>query len=339
MAWGSCISAHVQDHIPDLICARLIEIACELEPPPDHDLSEGEYEADDDRPYPELAPNVSVPKLLPPRPNFYFKTLQVAYFDIFGTLIDKEAGVFEALKPLFSCSAYQFDRNEAVSFYLESESEAKKRAPGAPYAHILSDAYHDVAFRLGIESTTSASALFAQSIAHWPLFPHAEWCLAILRTIPGLSIAAIADVDRDSLLRSSAFTALAPYFDTMFTWDACRAYKPDLTVFKNPLSYYEALGAWRLRTLCIPGIWMRYPQSLAATARSWERACPSLTVGNLVQLAAAFLLYGPWTPLAEAARKACLDPENYQSGSEEVLLSDVPKDYISDEPSSVDGWP
>jgi hypothetical protein len=58
------------------------------------------------------------------------------YFDVYRTFIacihctsyhmyilvsfqDKEAGVFEALKPLLGWSPYPFDRNEAVSFYLE----------------------------------------------------------------------------------------------------------------------------------------------------------------------------------------------------------------------------
>ncbi|KAJ7361387.1 hypothetical protein DFH08DRAFT_951954 [Mycena albidolilacea] len=160
--------------------------------------------------------------------------MKVIYFDIYGTLIDKEAGVFEALGSLLSHSAYQFDRNEAVSFYLESELD-------------------DVALLLGIEYTEPDSLLLAQSINDWPLVLHAVSCLATLRTIPGLSIAAIADADHDSLLRTPAFAALAPSFDTVFTWDACAAYKPDLAVFSNPLSYYDALGVPRQRTCLVSG--------------------------------------------------------------------------------------
>ncbi|KAJ7216198.1 HAD-like domain-containing protein, partial [Mycena haematopus] len=201
-----------------------------------------------------------------------FPAVQVIYFDIHGTLIDKELGVFDALSPLLARSPYQFDRNEAVSFYLESEYEIKKRCPGAPYVHILSETYDDVALRLGIEPTSSDSTLFAHSIVDWPLVPNAEWCLATLRNISGLSISAIADVDQDSLDQTSAFTTLAPYFDTVFTSDTCAAFKPALAVFEGPLRHYDVLGVQRegtcivsasllldvepARELAVPGVWM-----------------------------------------------------------------------------------
>ncbi|KAJ7216194.1 HAD-like domain-containing protein, partial [Mycena haematopus] len=234
-----------------------------------------------------------------------FPAVQVIYFDIHGTLIDKELGVFEALSPLLARSPYQFDRNEAVSFYLESEYEIKKRRPGAPYVHILSETYDDVALRLGIEFTSSDSALFAHSIADWPLVPNAERCLATFRNISGLSLSAIADVDQDALDRTSAFAALAPYFNTVFTSesDTCAAYKPARAVFEAPLRHYDALGVPRASTcivsasllldlepareLGVPGVWVQYPERLAERVGAWESAYPAFAVRNLADLARA----------------------------------------------------
>ncbi|KAJ6463339.1 HAD-like domain-containing protein [Mycena sanguinolenta] len=252
-----------------------------------------------------LVPNISAQKPPPPPPpDFAFSEVQVIYFDVHGTLIDKEFGVAEALLPLLSQSPYQFDFYEAVSFYLESEYEVKKRIPEAPYTRILSETYEEVALRLGIESTSPDSALFAESIANWPLVPYVEWCLATLRAVPGLSISAIADMDHDSLLRTSAFATLAPYFNTVFTNDACAAYKPALAVFEGPVHHYEALGVQRentcvvsasllldlepARELGVPGIWTRYPQRLGEHVDPWESAYPAFGFLNLADLAQFF---------------------------------------------------
>ncbi|KAJ7321361.1 hypothetical protein DFH08DRAFT_1033960 [Mycena albidolilacea] len=215
----------------------------------------------------------------------------------------KETGVFKALKALFSRSTYEFDRSEAVSFYLESEWEVKKRAPGAIYPDILSETYNDVALRLGMEPTGADAASFAQSMTNWPLVPDAAWCLAILHTIPGLSIAAIADADHDSLERMPAFTALAPYFDTVFTWDPCAAYKLDRAVFEKPVRYHDALGVRRehsclvslladldpARELRVPGVWMCYHRNLAENVHIRQGARPVLVKTNLADLAAMFV--------------------------------------------------
>lgn len=211
---------------------------------------------------------------------------------------EKETGVFEALKPLLGRSPYQFDRNEAVSFYLESECEVKKWR-----AQILSDTYDDVALRLGTECTSLDSALFAQSIANWLLVLHAQLCLATLYTIPGLRIAAIADVDHDSLERTFAFTAIAPYFDSVFTSDKCGAYKPDpfsrdpqaITMCSvsraNIPAPCRAACSWTWsppKSSVFPRVWMQYQQSLAENVHPSGGGKHALNFAGLGDLASTF---------------------------------------------------
>ncbi|KAJ7618827.1 hypothetical protein DFH06DRAFT_1483244 [Mycena polygramma] len=50
-----------------------------------------------------------------PPPIFQPYSLQVIYFDVFGTLIDHESGIFTALESLLSRPSYGFTRNEALS--------------------------------------------------------------------------------------------------------------------------------------------------------------------------------------------------------------------------------
>ncbi|KAJ7152784.1 HAD-like domain-containing protein [Mycena filopes] len=277
--------------IPDL-CAPLLEFSSQLERcwSPDRvetPTNEQDQDYEDDYPYPEL-PSAPAPSLPPPA-SFDIDSLRVTYFDIYGTLIDKETGVFVALQRLLERSSFQFGRREALSFYFESEVEVKRRTPGARYAQILTEAYEDVALRLGIPlQDTSDSSFFAESIKQWPLMPLAEWCLINLRHIPAISLVALADVDHESLLQTPAFTILAPFFDAVFTWDACKTYKPDVAAFAAPLAYYDALGVPRAHTclvsthllsdmeparkLGVPALWMRFPGSLAGHVWTQENA-------------------------------------------------------------------
>ncbi|KAJ7982960.1 HAD-like domain-containing protein, partial [Mycena polygramma] len=231
---------------------------------------------------------------------------RVIYFEVYGTLIDKESGIFAALQPLLKRSPYNFDRQEALSFYYESEAEVKRRTPGIRYGQILADAYDDVALRLGMTPLDSMeSSAFAQSIKHWPLLPAADWCLSNLKRIPSISLVAIADVDHDCLMRTAAFTVLAPFFEAVFTWDIYKAYKPDPAAFAAPLAHYDALGVPRAhsclvssslfadlepaRELGLPTLWMRVYGSLAACMCTAADACPVEAVESLPGLAMGFL--------------------------------------------------
>ncbi|KAJ7852964.1 HAD-like domain-containing protein [Mycena leptocephala] len=246
------------------------------------------------------------PKLLAPPPILDVTSVRVIYLDLYDTLIDRETGIFTALRPLLERSPYEFDRHEALSFYFESEMEMKRRTPGAPYAQILADTYGDVALRLGIAPHNAADALlFAQSVQDWPCMPDAGWFLYNLACSPRLSIVAVADVDHDFLLRTPAFASLAPFFEAVFTWDVCHTYKPDPAVFDAPLRYYDALGVSRAhsylvsssllrdmepaRELGLPAVWIRYPGSLAANMQTFEDASPAGFFGSLFHLGTNFL--------------------------------------------------
>ncbi|KAJ7503517.1 HAD-like domain-containing protein [Mycena galericulata] len=244
---------------------------------------------------------LSEPKLLAPPPSFDITSIRTIYFDIYDTLIDRETGIFAALRTLLARSPYGFDRHEALSFYFESEMEMKRRTPGARYAQILAESYDDLALRLGIPPVSTGDALsFAQSAQDWPLMPDADWLLYNIARIPGLSVVAIADVDHDFLTQTPAFSSLAPFFEAVFTWDACHAYKPDLAVFEPALRYHDAHRIPRVhscivssgllgdmepaRELGVPGVWMRYPGTLAANMHTVEDAAPAAAIGSLSHL-------------------------------------------------------
>jgi FMN phosphatase YigB (HAD superfamily) len=184
--------------------------------------------------------------------------------------------------------------------------EMKRRTPGSPYAQILADTYGDVAQRLGLTPDNAAdSLLFPQSVQAWPCMPYAVWLLYNLARNRRFSIVAIADVDHDFLLQTPAFAFLAPFFEAVFTWDACNTYKPDPAVFNAALRYYDAQGVSHAhsflvsgsllrdmepaRELGLPAVWIKYPGTLAANMHTLEDAYPAAAFGSLFHLGTEFL--------------------------------------------------
>ncbi|KAJ7117238.1 HAD-like domain-containing protein [Mycena crocata] len=269
-------------------------------------------------------PEVELPRVsrlaLPP-PVVLGRLPEVIYLDVYGTLIDRETGIFTALRGLFERSPYQFERPEALSFYFESEAETKKRQPDAPYSQILAYAYDDVVLRLGMRSEGTDSSIFAQSIKDWPAIPAAEWCLSALRTIPSISLVAVVDVDRDSLELTTSYVSLAPHFNVVFTWDTCKAYKPAQAAVERVIKHFDALLVPRdhtcfvsnslldmepVRELGVPTVWVRYEESLAGNVYYMEDESPevALEYAGLIEFTSSFLLLAnppqeadPWEEL------------------------------------------
>ncbi|KAJ7135513.1 HAD-like domain-containing protein, partial [Mycena filopes] len=202
---------------------------------------------------------------------------QLIYFDVYGTLIDSESGIFCALSPLLARSSYDFDRREALSVYHEVESELKSCVPTAPYLEILAQAHQAMALRLGLTSSADESSAFASSLLDWPLFPNALQSLQTLRASIRLLVA-IVDMDHDTLVQTGAFPILGPYFDEVWSWDLHHVYRPDPYAFGPAVLYHDSVGVPRSQRclisdtlfdrldfgceVLVPAVWMRNPAGL-----------------------------------------------------------------------------
>ncbi|KAJ7702010.1 hypothetical protein B0H16DRAFT_1832844 [Mycena metata] len=118
----------------------------------------------------------------PAPPLFALRDLQIIYFDVYGTPLDHESGIFEALRPLLVRSSYKFGRHEALSLYLDIESEVKRRTPTTPYLGILSQARTK------------------------------KWPYGLDLQSAGINLIALADIDIETLFKTTAFSPLQPYF-------------------------------------------------------------------------------------------------------------------------------
>ncbi|KAJ6462330.1 hypothetical protein C8R47DRAFT_97758 [Mycena vitilis] len=199
---------------------------------------------------------------VPPPPVFQPYALHVIYFDVFGTLIDHESGIFTALESLFSRSSYVFTRNEALSLYFDVECEVKRCTPELPYVQILARAYTEMSMRLGLVSTDDEAFRFSCSIFNWPLFGDAVPTLQALHPFVPV-LAGLVDMDFELFSKTAAFEQLNPFLETMSSWDLFHV----LGIPRAHRCFVSSALFRELEPAChadIPAIWLRRPGTMAA---------------------------------------------------------------------------
>ena len=55
-------------------------------------------------------------------------------FDCYGTLIDWETGIWNALQPLLSTGQLKFSREEALNLFAQFETEQERETPSLRYS-------------------------------------------------------------------------------------------------------------------------------------------------------------------------------------------------------------
>jgi hypothetical protein len=230
---------------------------------------------------------------------------------------DHETGIFDALQPLISRSAYGFERHEALSLYFDIEDEVKKRTPSLPYIEILARAYDDLSIRLTLTSTEEEAAVFASSLFAWPLFDGAVECLLALG--PLVLLVGLIDMGLETFEKTAA-SSLGLY--VMFTWDGCHTYRPDPTAIYPPLLFHDTHGIPRhfrcvvsnavyrdlesASTLEIPTVWIRYPDSLGANVPTEGTSFLWNTYENLSDFVSDISKYKPCPASVESNVTECV---------------------------------
>ncbi len=170
-----------------------------------------------------------------------FDRFEVLTFDLYGTLIDWETGIWEALRPILARHGVAMTQDAALELYGELEAEAE----GGPYQNyktVLRTVLEGMGERLGFTPTPDELAAFPLSVRDWPAFPDSARALQALRTRYRLAI--VSNVDDDLF----AFSArrLQTDFDWTITAQQVGAYKPSPRNFEVA---FERLGVPRDRIL------------------------------------------------------------------------------------------
>ncbi|HEX9750303.1 MAG TPA: haloacid dehalogenase type II [candidate division Zixibacteria bacterium] len=171
-----------------------------------------------------------------------FKALM---FDCYGTLIDWETGILNALRPWVRCLGRDVTDRELLDTFAQVEPECEQATPFALYSNVLRSVHRQIADRHGVPQDDSAADAFARSVGDWPPFPDTTEALRRLRSRFKLVI--VSNVDRASFQRTQARLGVA--FDAVVTAEDVGAYKPDHRMFERAFEVLGTLGVARSEIL------------------------------------------------------------------------------------------
>ena len=164
-------------------------------------------------------------------------------FDCYGTLIDWETGIWNALGPLRHPRLS--DRATALADFATHESAVQKANPEANYPDVLAEVHRRITEDLGLHVDPALDARFARSLSAWPPFPDSSEALRYLGEHFRLII--LSNVDRAGFAASAP--CLGTRFDAVYTAEDIRSYKPDPRNFQYLITHCERDFGIRMREL------------------------------------------------------------------------------------------
>ncbi len=156
------------------------------------------------------------------------KEVTFVTFDVYGTLIDWEAGVYQAFAKEAEKDGYTISRDELIPLFLEVQQEIKSGSYEL-YAEVLRRTAMQVARRLGWPLESSRANFLPESIPRW--MPFKETNTQLERFRKKYKTGLISNID-DKLLGQTR-RHFKPDFDLVVTAQQVRSYKPDPAHFKE----------------------------------------------------------------------------------------------------------
>ena len=163
---------------------------------------------------------------------------KVLTFDCYGTLIDWESGMFEALRPLSERAAEPLTRDQILEAHGRHESAQQSQTPGMRYRDLLAVVHKRLAEEWGVAASWEESAAYGRSVKDWPAFADSAEALGYLKQRYKLVI--LSNVDNESFAASNA--RLGVEFDGIYTAEDVGAYKPSDRNFHYMLDKLQTLG-------------------------------------------------------------------------------------------------
>ena len=166
-------------------------------------------------------------------------------FDCYGTLIDWESGMIEALRPLTSQSSRTLTRDDILEAHARHESSQQSQTPTKLYRELLATVYRRLAEEWGVQARWSDCVAYGRSIRNWPAFADTAAALQYLKRHYKLAI--LSNVDNESFSFSNE--KLGVDFDAVYTAEDCGSYKPSVRNFDYMLAKLKTLGVEKSQIL------------------------------------------------------------------------------------------
>lgn len=164
--------------------------------------------------------------------------LKAVSFDCYGTLIDWESGIGDALSAWAKRHGAQPGRGELLAAFAEAEPQVQSADPGMPYPEVLRRVAQGIGRRFAMPVSDGEAAAFAASIRGWPPFADTRKALAELKK--RFRLAVLSNVDMHSF--GATQKVLGVEFDRVCTAEEIGSYKPDPRNFRFLLAKLDELG-------------------------------------------------------------------------------------------------
>ena len=170
---------------------------------------------------------------------------KVLSFSCYGTLINRDSGVYAALRPLLARGAIGLSREQALAQFSACEAEQQAALPSLPYPRVLEEVHRRLAKDWGIVASEDDHARFGHSTSNWPIYADAPAALQYLKRFFKLVI--LSNADRHTFAVSSL--RLEAKFDAIFTGPDIGRCKPDPGAFEHMAERLARVGTERRQIL------------------------------------------------------------------------------------------
>jgi 2-haloalkanoic acid dehalogenase type II len=162
----------------------------------------------------------------------------VLTFDCYGTLIDWETGIIEALAPLTHRVRRPLTRDNILEAHARHESSQQVQTPTKLYRELLAIVYKRLGEEWGVPVPYEECVAYGHSVRNWPAFGDSASSLQYLKRFYKLVI--LSNVDNETFAHSNK--RLQVEFDTVFTAEDVGSYKPDPRAFEYMLKKLGGMG-------------------------------------------------------------------------------------------------
>lgn len=218
----------------------------------------------------------------------------VLSFDCYGTMIDWEAGIFSALRPILTAHNKRVNDVTLLKIYSELELEAEQQSY-VSYREVLQSVVRGFGERLGFDPSEAEMRSLPESLADWQ--PFADTVEALRKLKSRYQLAVISNIDDD--LFASTAPKLAVEFDQVITAQQALCYKPCKRIFQIAQArigvgrerwlhvgqsiYHDVIPA---QAMGVSAVWVNRPSPRAgAGATKAVAGKPDLEVSSLKALA------------------------------------------------------
>jgi 2-haloacid dehalogenase len=156
---------------------------------------------------------------------------KVLTFDCYGTLIDWESGMLDALKPLTGRVERELTPDRILQTHARHESSQQRYTPTMRYRDLLAIVYKRLAEEWGVPVKWDDCVAYGHSIRDWPAFQDSPQALRYLKEYYKLVI--LSNVDNESFAASNEKLEVA--FDAILTAEDIGSYKPESRNFQYML--------------------------------------------------------------------------------------------------------